>query len=209
MADHAKTGVADRAVTALGVIRTHYTDLSAALQRISEQVPLDLPEATHAADVISKAGRVDIYGASGSAMVGIQMRLSLTRLGIAAWSWSDVHNGLASAARLRSGDAALGISHSGNTSQTVRMLGMAASRGATTIALTGSAQSPLAGLADIVLLTAAQPATVRPDALSARHTQLAILDLLVIGVAQRFGDGTRNTIVPAGTHARWGSVKSE
>jgi len=37
----------------------------------------------------------------------------------------------------------------------------------------------------IVLLTATQATTFRPDALSARHPQLVVLDLLYIAVAQR------------------------
>jgi DNA-binding MurR/RpiR family transcriptional regulator len=66
------------------------------------------------------------------------------------------------------------------------MVAEAASHGATTIALTSFPRSPLAEIADIVLLTANQAATTfRPDALSARHPQLVVLDLLYIAVAQR------------------------
>jgi DNA-binding MurR/RpiR family transcriptional regulator len=36
-----------------------------------------------------------------------------------------------------------------------------------------------------VLLTATQATTFRPDALSARHPQLVVLDLLYVAVAQR------------------------
>jgi DNA-binding MurR/RpiR family transcriptional regulator len=128
---------------------------------------------------------IDIYGASGSALVGSELQYSLNRLGLAAWTWSDVHNGLASASLLTSADVAIGISHSGHTRETVEMLAEAGSRGAVTIALTGYATSPLAELADLVLRTASQPTTYRPDALSARHPQLVVLDLLYIGVAQR------------------------
>ncbi|HCT78172.1 MAG TPA: RpiR family transcriptional regulator, partial [Micromonosporaceae bacterium] len=57
----------------------------------------DLVEVERAADAIAAANRVDIYGASGSALVGAEMQFSLHRIGVAAWSWPDVHNGLASA----------------------------------------------------------------------------------------------------------------
>lgn len=146
---------------------------------------LDLGEVERAADAIAGANRVDIYGASGSALVGAEMQFSLHRIGVAAWCWPDVHNGLASAALLRDGDVALGISHSGQTRETIEMLAEADSRGATTIALTSFPLSPLAGVADLVLLTATQATTFRPDALSARHPQLVVLDLLYIAVAQR------------------------
>jgi DNA-binding MurR/RpiR family transcriptional regulator len=148
----------------------------------------DIASVERAAEAIATASRVDIYGASGSALVGAEMQFSLHRIGVAAWSWPDVHNGLASAALLCETDVALGISHSGQTRETVEMIAEAGSRGATTIALTSFPRSPLADVADIVLLTATQATTFRPDALSARHPQLVLLDLLYIAVAQRTHD---------------------
>lgn len=149
---------------------------------------LDLGEVERAADAIAGATRVNIFGASGSALVGEEMQFSLHRIGVAAWAWTDVHNGLASAALLRAGDVALGVSHSGQTRETIEMLAEAGSHGATTVALTSFPRSPLAELSDIVLLTATQATTFRPDALSARHPQLVVLDLLYIAVAQRTHD---------------------
>jgi DNA-binding MurR/RpiR family transcriptional regulator len=146
---------------------------------------IDLAAVERAADAIAAATRVDIYGASGSALVGEELQFSLHRIGIAAWAWTDIHNGLASAALLGRGDVALGISHSGQTRETIEMIAEAGSHGATTIALTSFPRSPLADVADIVLLTATQATTFRPDALSARHPQLVVLDLLYIAVAQR------------------------
>src|SRR5438067_584432 len=149
---------------------------------------LDLKAVDQAADAIAASTRVDIYGISGSALVGAEMQLCLHRIGLAAWSWTDVHNGLASAALLGPGDVALGVSHSGQTRETIEMLAEAASGGATTIALTSFPRSPLAEVADIVLLHAMQATTFRPDALSGRHPQLLVLELLYIAVAQRTHD---------------------
>lgn len=146
---------------------------------------LDLNQVAAAADAIAAAGRTDIYGASGSALVGAELQLSLHRIGVAAWAWTDVHSGLASAAVLSPRDVAVGISHSGQTRETIEMLAEAGSRGATTVALTSFPRSPLAEVAELVLATATQATTFRPDALSARHPQLVVLDLLYIAVAQR------------------------
>jgi DNA-binding MurR/RpiR family transcriptional regulator len=149
---------------------------------------LDLRAVERAADAIAASSRVDIYGISGSALVGAEMQLCLHRIGLAAWAWTDVHNGLASAALLRHGDVALGVSHTGQTRETIEMLAEAGSSGATTVALTSFPRSPLAEVADIVLLHAMQATTFRPDALSGRHPQLVVLDLLYIAVAQRTHD---------------------
>ncbi len=149
---------------------------------------LDLGAVERAADAVAAAHRVDIYGISGSALVGAELQLCLHRIGLASWSWTDVHNGLASAALLRAGDVAIGISHSGQTRETIEMLAEASSSGAVTIALTSSPRSPLADVADIALVHAMQATTFRPDALSGRHPQLVVLDLLYIAVAQRTHD---------------------
>ncbi|WP_184840659.1 MurR/RpiR family transcriptional regulator [Allocatelliglobosispora scoriae] len=146
---------------------------------------MDFAAVARAADAVASAGRVDIYGASGSALVGEELQFSLHRIGVPTWAWTDIHNGLASASLLGKGDVALGVSHSGQTRETIEMIAEAGSHGATTIALTSFPRSPLADVADIVLLTATQATTFRPDALSARHPQLVVLDLLYIAVAQR------------------------
>lgn len=168
---------------------------------------LDLAQVAAAADAIAAAARTDIYGAAGSALVGAELQLSLHRIGVPAWAWADVHSGLASAAVLAPGDVAVAVSHSGQTRETAEMLAEAGSRGATTVAVTGFPRSPLAEAADLVLATApirtspatppapgqapalgpaaGPPRSFRPDALSARHPQLVVLDLLYIAVAQR------------------------
>jgi DNA-binding MurR/RpiR family transcriptional regulator len=149
---------------------------------------LDMGAVGRVADAIAAAGRVDIYGISGSALVSAELQLCLHRIGITSWWWTDVHNGLASAASLMSGDVAIGISHSGQTRQTVDLLAEAGSNGATTVALTTAPHSPLAELADAVLVHGMQATTYRPDALSGRHSQLVVLDLLYVAVAQRTHD---------------------
>jgi DNA-binding MurR/RpiR family transcriptional regulator len=149
---------------------------------------LDLRAIEAAAQAVAAAPRVDIYGASSSALVGAELQFCLHRIGIAAWAWKDIHDGLASAATLGRHDVAVGISHSGQTRETIEVLAEAGSRDATTIALTSYPRSPLAEVADVVLLTAVQDTPFRPEALSARHPQLVVLDLLYIAVAQRLHD---------------------
>jgi DNA-binding MurR/RpiR family transcriptional regulator len=149
---------------------------------------LDLRAIEAAAEAVASARRVDIYGASSSALVGAELQFCLHRIGIAAWAWKDIHDGLASAATLGRHDVAIGISHSGQTRETIEVLAEAGSHDATTVALTSYPRSPLAEVADVVLLTAVQATPFRPDALSARHPQLVVLDLLYIAVAQRLHD---------------------
>lgn len=155
---------------------------------------LDLAEVEKAAEAISRAGRVEVYGIGGSALVAGEMQLCLHRIGVPTWSWSDVHSGLTSAALLTPDDVAIAVSHSGATYETVEMLSTAGSRGTTTVALTSFPNSPLAEVADIVLTTAIHETTFRPDALAARHPQLIVLDLIYVAVAQRRHETTSEAL---------------
>ena len=83
---------------------------------------------------------------------------------------------------------AVGISHTGVTLDTVDALRMARERGASTIAITNFVRSPIAGQADLVLTTAARETTFRSGAMSSRIAQLAVVDCLFAGVAQRSYD---------------------
>ncbi len=176
---------ADSLDRVLGLIAT--ADIRA-IQETAAQ--LDLAEVDRAAEAIAAAGRVEVYGIGGSALVAGEMQLCLHRIGIPTWSWSDVHSGLTSAALLGPGDVAVAVSHSGATYETVEMLSAAGSRGATTVALTSFPSSALAEVADIILTTAIHETTFRPDALAARHPQLIVLDLIYVAVAQRRHDAT-------------------
>jgi DNA-binding MurR/RpiR family transcriptional regulator len=80
---------------------------------------------------------------------------------------------------------AVGISHTGTTIDTVDALRVARARGATTVALTNFDGSPLVAEADHTLLTAARETTFRSGAMSSRIAQLAVIDCLFAGVAQR------------------------
>lgn len=163
-----------------------------AIQETAAQI--DLAEVERAADAIAKAGRVEVYGIGGSALVAGEMQLCLHRIGVPTWSWSDVHAGLTSAALLGPDDVAIAVSHSGATYETVEMLSAAGSRGAVTVAVTSYRDSPLAEVADIVLTTAIHETTFRPDALAARHPQLIVLDLIYVAVAQRRHDTTATAL---------------
>ncbi|MEV0647032.1 MurR/RpiR family transcriptional regulator [Phytomonospora sp. NPDC050363] len=146
---------------------------------------IDIAAVASAADAISHAGRVDVYGIGGSALVGAELQSGLHRIGIPIWAWREVHDGLTSAALLGDGDVAIAVSHSGSTVETIEMLAEASSHGALTIAVTSYLAAPITDVADIVLTTCTQARSFRADVLAARHSQLLVLDLLYVAVAQR------------------------
>lgn len=146
---------------------------------------LDVDVLDRVVDAIAGAGHVDLYGFGASGLTAQDLQQKLSRIGISAFCSVDVHLALVSAALRKPGDVAIGISHSGLTSETIHALTVAGEAGATTVAVTNSPESPIADAADSVLTTQARESTYRMGAMSSRIAQLALVDFLFVRVAQR------------------------
>lgn len=151
---------------------------------------LDIEALGRAVDAVAGARRIDIFGVGASGFVGQDLHQKLHRIGHMAFIWTDRHAALTATALLGPGDVAVAISHSGETEDTVEPLQAAAERGATTIALTNVPRSTLAQNADLVLTTCARETPFRSGATVSRIAQLALIDCLFVGVAQRSFDAT-------------------
>jgi DNA-binding MurR/RpiR family transcriptional regulator len=148
-------------------------------------VQLDIVVLERVVEAVVRAQRVDLYGVGASAFVALDFQQKLHRIGRVAFAWSDTHVALTSAALLRPGDVAIGISHTGATTDTIDALTEARSHGATTVALTNFPRSPIALAAEHVLTTAARETTFRSGAMASRLAQLTVVDCLFVGGAQR------------------------
>ncbi len=142
-------------------------------------------------DALVSAGRIDVYGVGASAFVAMDLQQKLHRIGRIAFAWSDTHVALTSAALLRPGDVAIGISHTGVTSDTIDALAQARRSGATTVAVTNFPRAPIVDVADHVLTTAVRETTYRSGAMASRLAQLTLVDFMFVGVAQQTGAETR------------------
>ena len=155
---------------------------------------IDVAVLEQVVDRIAAARRVDIYGVGASAFVAADFQHKLHRIGRVAFAWSDTHVALTSAALLGEQDVAFAISHTGNTSDTIDAFTEAKRHGAGTIALTNFPKSPIAGIADLVLTTAARETTFRSGAMASRLAQLTVIDCVFVGVAQRTYQETRTAL---------------
>src|SRR5262245_35004123 len=147
---------------------------------------------------IVKARQLDVYGVGGSALTALETEARLYRIGVNVHTWAEVHNGLTSAAILDSDCVAIGISNTGRTDETIQMLSVAKASGAYTVAITGHPDSPLAKIADDVLIAASPDGYLQPADLSARHCQLFVVDLLYLLVAQSNFDRTTRLLAASG-----------
>jgi DNA-binding MurR/RpiR family transcriptional regulator len=136
-------------------------------------------------EAIVGARRIDVYGVGASSFVAADLAFKLHRIGLSVYTSADPHAELVSAALLTEKDAAIAISHSGLTIDTYEALSVAAENGATTVAITNASNSPIAQLADHVLLTAARETNFRSGASASRLAQLTVVDCVLVGVAQR------------------------
>ena len=151
---------------------------------------LDIDSLTAAIDAVAGARRIDIYGVGASGFVAQDLHQKLHRIGLLSSVSPDPHAALTSAALLGEGDVAIAISHTGTTTDTVEALRVAEAGGATTIAITNVRDSPLTAHARLVLTTASRETTFRSGAMASRIAQLAVVDCLFVGVAQRSWDRT-------------------
>ncbi|MFJ2406774.1 MurR/RpiR family transcriptional regulator [Streptomyces xanthochromogenes] len=155
---------------------------------------LDTVQLGAAVSVLAAARRIDIYGVGASSLVGQDLAQKLLRIGLIAHAHTDPHLAVTNAVQLRSGDAAVAITHSGSTGDAIEPLRVAFDRGATTIAITGRPDGPISQYADHLLTTStARESELRPAAMSSRTSQLLVVDCLFIGIAQR----TYETAAPA------------
>ncbi|SDM90492.1 transcriptional regulator, RpiR family [Streptomyces wuyuanensis] len=147
---------------------------------------LDTVQLGAAVTALAGARRIDIYGVGASGLVAQDLAQKLLRIGLVAHAHSDPHLAVTNAVQLRSGDAAVAISHSGSTGDIIEPLRVAFDHGATTVAITGRPDGPVSQYADHVLTTStARETDLRPAAMSSRTSQLLVVDCLFIGVMQR------------------------
>jgi DNA-binding MurR/RpiR family transcriptional regulator len=159
---------------------------------------IDIPTAVRVAKIIAGSRHLDVYGVGGSALTALETEARLYRIGIRVHAWSEIHDGLTSAAILDDQCVAIGISNTGRTEETIQMLTVAKAAGAHTVAITANSDSPLARLADDVLIAASPHGYLQPADLSARHCQLFVVDLLYLLIAQLDYDRTTRLLAASG-----------
>lgn len=151
---------------------------------------LDLTSLAAAVETLDGAQRILLYGVGASQFVGQDLGQKLLRIGRPAFVLSDPHEARAAAALPIPGTVAIGFSHLGETRETIEFLRAARESGAATIGLTGAKGSTLSRLVEVALFTEVRETTFRAGAMVSRIAQLAVVDCLFTGVAQRRYDET-------------------
>lgn len=146
---------------------------------------LSSAEVSRAADALSRARKIDVYGVGASAVIAEDIKQKLSRINLWCEAYSDFHAQLTSAVHLSEQDVAFGISYSGQTEDIIQSLTEAKQQGATIISLTKFGSSPVADLANIRLFTSSVEKSVRSGAMASRIAQLNVIDILFIAMVSR------------------------
>jgi DNA-binding MurR/RpiR family transcriptional regulator len=145
---------------------------------------LDMDALQRVIDHIVSSRKTALFGVAASNAGAQDLTQKLLRIGRIALGFDDAHGAIVSAALLEPGDLAIGFSHSGRTRETTEFLRVAGSRGASTVAITNVADSPVTEHAEITLRTAVRETTFRSGAMASRIAQLTLVDYIFVGVAR-------------------------
>lgn len=144
-------------------------------------------ELENAVSWLASARRIEFYGVGNSGIVAQDAQHKFFRFGISAVAYSDAHIQLMAAAVLAPQDVLVAVSNSGSSIEILDAAGIAKKNGARLIAITHP-DSPLAHIADCVLATAVQEDVNLYTPMVSRLLQLAVVDILAIGLALRLGE---------------------
>ncbi len=149
---------------------------------------LSVEEVKRAAEALSKARKIDIYGVGASAVIAYDVKQKFSRINWWCEAHSDFHAQLTSAVTLSEQDVAFGISYSGETEDIIQSLTEAKRQGATIITLTKFGKSPVSDLSDIRLYTSSVEQSIRSGAMASRIAQLNVIDILFVTIASQLQD---------------------
>jgi len=168
--------------------------VSRVFNRVATGVPgmlalLDPAATEQMVTTLAEAARLVVVGNGLSATLALDVAARLTAFGRPAEAPIDVIHQQVSARLLAPGDALVVISGSGSNAASLRAAEAATEAGASVAAITSFSRSPLAQLADVVLVVTMPDVTFREEInVTSRVPQTILVEGLVAAVAARLGD---------------------
>lgn len=131
---------------------------------------------------ILHANQLLFMGIGGAGSVAQDGQHKFMKIGRLAHFYADYNLQTMAVSTLSSKDVIIAISHSGDSMELLNLLEIASHSNVKIIAITNYSKSSIVELADVSLFTYSDETAVNSDALSSRIAELAILDILYIGV---------------------------
>jgi len=133
-------------------------------------------------DIIRQANRVEFYGTGSSSLIAMDGFQKFVNAGIRAFSIQDPHYQLKTAAQLTENDAAIFISHSGSTKETMNILKIAKETGAKTIGITSFPKSPISLNVDIALYTNSEETDSYSSTFTSQIAQISLINAICVNI---------------------------
>ena len=138
-----------------------------------------------AIELLINAKDIYIYSVGVSGLVGLDFYYKLSRINKRCIAHTDTHLQITSSILMQPGDVAIAISYSGSTREVIKCVENAKKLKIPVISITkASMNNKLENLSDITLKIPFVEKSLREGAMSSRISQLAIIDMLFIGMVK-------------------------
>ncbi len=144
---------------------------------------LDIQQLNLSIKLIEESDRLFFYGVGASGLAAYEAQSRFVRMGKIGTSITDSHFQLMYSSLCNGNDVIIALSLSGYTKDMIDSLTVAKKQNAKIIAITNYALSPIAQIADCLLLTAGKENLLDGGSLISKISQLYVIDLLCTGYA--------------------------
>lgn len=141
---------------------------------------IDIQKINEAIDYMINAERVSFFGVGSSLITAMEAKIKFMRITNKTECLMDSHLQMMSAALMSNRDVAVIISYSGSTKDSIEVARKAKERGAKVVSITRFEKSPLTTYSDLTLLCGANEGPLQGGSLSAKISQLYLLDILYV-----------------------------
>jgi DNA-binding MurR/RpiR family transcriptional regulator len=131
---------------------------------------------------LCSARQIDLFASGNSIPIAMDLHFRLTKIGLSSRFSIDPTMQEMYASLTTSEDAAVGISHTGSSKDTVYALELAKQRGARTICITNHSDAPLTRHGDLCLFTATRVSHFREERVDSNLAMLALTEALYVGI---------------------------
>ncbi|MEG0277529.1 MAG: MurR/RpiR family transcriptional regulator [Coprobacillus sp.] len=144
-----------------------------------------------AIEMILSAKNLYLFGSGASGTVALELQQKFIRYGKLCHFTTDSHFQLMHAALATSKDVVIAFTLSGGTVDVFEAVSLAKKNNAQVIVVTNYMLSPVASLADCLLLTCGKESPLDGGSFAAKLSQLYISDVLVTGYALKYKDSKK------------------
>lgn len=153
------------------------------LHDTAEKIDRDMLEKV--VDILENAKSIYIYAVGTSAGIANDFQYRIMQSGRNAFCFTDIASMKVSTMNIQSGDAAIGISHSGRTVATVDALKLAKKSGAKTVCITSRQSSEITKVSDCAIEVFSDEIQYPVEAVSARIAHISVIDAITVALSAK------------------------